>query len=251
MAILNITCIENQFNYGQRLQAYALQQYIRQQFGVDVIIADRRKIPYDFAKFESDCMHILHSDRFLTMNLDNIDTVIVGSDQTFTTCFYGKFIYLADYFNGKFKLVSYAGSANGNMKLNTDNIHYEKILKQLKNFKLLGFREDIDTEEVGVPNAEDSEIVASAMERMFKTAGGSGPCQSSYSIGPEGFSIFGCTRKCSEEPEHKCCKGGCKCKENKEKEELSPQEKEMLDAMMSSLPDILSEFEKVRRRYGK
>lgn len=111
--------------------------------------------------------------------------------------------------------------------------------------------EDIDTEEVGVPNAEDSEIVASAMERMFKTAGGSGPCQSSYSIGPEGFSIFGCTRKCSEEPEHKCCKGGCKCKENKEKEELSPQEKEMLDAMMSSLPDILSEFEKVRRRYGK
>lgn len=85
--IRNFTHFYDYDNYGQRLQCYALQKYIKINFNYDVYTYDKRNLSNQeknnnmfFHAFERKCMNILDIDQF---NLEKhyIDKIIIGGDQ--------------------------------------------------------------------------------------------------------------------------------------------------------------------------
>lgn len=143
--IYNITCIENQFNFGQRLQAYALQKYIKTKFNIDVYTIDLRKTSSDFTEFEQKHMNLLKIDSFSKLNFLDSDIVLVGGDQVITGAYIGRHYYLGDFAKSKAKLISYSASANGLLANKSIIQRLQKTIELLKNFKYLSFREKIDS----------------------------------------------------------------------------------------------------------
>lgn len=58
MKVYNITFSRNDFNYGQRLQTYALQKFMKNNCNVDVTTVDPRPFSSDFTSFEKECMNV-------------------------------------------------------------------------------------------------------------------------------------------------------------------------------------------------
>lgn len=141
--ILSITCFSNKFNYGQRLQAYALQRFVKVNFGHSVYLLDPRNpqtLP-DFGRFENDHMNIC---RYTKDIFDEFDLCMVGSDQVFNSVHPLSNYYFSDgMFKAKMKLVSYAGSANGFIAKGCPS---GKIMNGLKAFARLSFREKCDAD---------------------------------------------------------------------------------------------------------
>lgn len=87
--IAQITYFLEQDNYGQRLQAYALQRFIEREFGEKVYAVDydeeRRGVNLGdgrhFHAFERDCMNLFRLDDIKPGALDGFDKVVVGGDQ--------------------------------------------------------------------------------------------------------------------------------------------------------------------------
>ena len=84
MKIGNITYLTDDRNYGQRLQAYALQRYIKLEFGLDVATLDGRGVAdlgdgKYFHLFEKECMNLVSAYREGV--IDEFDKIIVGGDQ--------------------------------------------------------------------------------------------------------------------------------------------------------------------------
>lgn len=78
--ILNTSCLSNHKNYGQRLQSYALQKYIKNTFGMDVAIADYRDGFNPFEEFEKKYMNIVNGKHLPIDELNQLDVVLIGGD---------------------------------------------------------------------------------------------------------------------------------------------------------------------------
>lgn len=84
--VANITYLFDQRNYGQRLQCYALQRFVRREFGVEMYTLDTRVgVDYGdsryFHAFENECLNIIGRGRGSFGKLDGFERVIIGGDQ--------------------------------------------------------------------------------------------------------------------------------------------------------------------------
>lgn len=85
----NITFLYEQNNYGQRLQNYALQQYLRQAFGIECVTLDafRGKVSLDdgkmFHRFEKECLSLRQTGPDIRDALEDCEKIIIGGDQMF------------------------------------------------------------------------------------------------------------------------------------------------------------------------
>lgn len=85
----NLTYLEDINNYGQRLQCYAVQRYVKKAFGKDVFTLDfepkRRNISLSdgrfFHAFENECLNMMRPDSSEYDSLANCEKVIFGGDQ--------------------------------------------------------------------------------------------------------------------------------------------------------------------------
>lgn len=84
MTLANLTILREQNNYGQRLQNFALQTYIRETFGVKIVTVDNRCIDYNdvrfFHQFEKG-MDFLDVKDAPNDVLSEFDHIVVGGDQ--------------------------------------------------------------------------------------------------------------------------------------------------------------------------
>lgn len=152
--ILNITPIANQYNFGQRLQTYALQTYIFNKFNINVYTVDFRELNLnsetDFNEFEKKFLNLIHIQNITSyLKITDLHTIIVGSDQIFTSLLYKKNVYFKQFFNiiksYNYTLVSYAASANGNFTCNK-NLFKSDLINHFASYKKLSFREKQDAD---------------------------------------------------------------------------------------------------------
>ena len=136
--VLNTSCLSNSKNYGQRLQSYALQKYIKNTFGMDVAIADYRNGFNPFEKFEKKYMNIVNGNHLSIDGLNQLDVVLIGGDQVLTSANESK-IYFRDEFVGRLKTCTYAASANGTLSNNDNDL--ARKLNFLRRCKSVGLRE--------------------------------------------------------------------------------------------------------------
>lgn len=83
MTVGNLTILLNQNNYGQRLQTYALQTYIKNKFSAICFTFDFRikeNLDNDkfFHKFERECLNLKQANKD---TLNECDKIIIGGDQ--------------------------------------------------------------------------------------------------------------------------------------------------------------------------
>lgn len=78
--VLNTSCLSNSKNYGQRLQSYALQKYIKNTFGKNVAIVDYRGGFNPFDEFEKKYMNIVNGNHLSIDGLNQMDVVLIGGD---------------------------------------------------------------------------------------------------------------------------------------------------------------------------
>lgn len=136
--VLNTSCLSNSKNYGQRLQSYALQKYIKNTFGMDVAILDYRNGFNPFDEFERKYMNIVNGKQLSIDELNQLDVVIIGGDQVLTVADESK-IYFKDEFVGRLKTCTYAASANGTLSNNDNDL--TRKLDFLRRCKSVGLRE--------------------------------------------------------------------------------------------------------------
>lgn len=89
MRIGNLTILMEQNNYGQRLQTYALQQYLKTEFGAECVTLDyhptRRYASINdgkmFHRFEKECLNLRRLNTGGFNVFADCDKIIVGGDQ--------------------------------------------------------------------------------------------------------------------------------------------------------------------------
>ena len=145
MKVLNKTIVNNENNYGQRLQCYALQKFISNKLKIDIDTYDDRKLwcsnKYNaFEKFESKYLSFIEN-----INLNNYDLILVGSDQIWNRNWleWQKPFYQKN----NCKLVSYAASANGTLFDNKNQDVVNQQMNMFSNFDAISFREIVDAKE--------------------------------------------------------------------------------------------------------
>lgn len=141
--ILNITCLSNTKNYGQRLQSYALQKYIKSTFNQEITLIDFRNGFNPFVEFEKQYMNIIDGNKILNNFPNQFDTILIGGDQVLSNANEAK-LYFKDEFVGKFKTCTYAASANGTFSSNSNQL--QQKLNLLKRCTLVGLREQTDVD---------------------------------------------------------------------------------------------------------
>ena len=141
---LIVTMVENQYNYGQRLQAYALQKFLQDKFDLDSYILDyRSRKEKDFEEFEEKHMKFINKGNSRSLNPD---FTIFGGDQIFIWIkkfVINKFIIKTKELYNKC-LFSYASSDAGKYFGNPEeakNPLYNNLISLLDNFKGISIRE--------------------------------------------------------------------------------------------------------------
>lgn len=161
-----ITFVFNDHNYGQRIQNYALQEFIKKIGDYNVCTYDYRNISdlvfhplspnnYEivsdnqkFIDFEEKYMNFKKFDSIDAVKADNsnIDLYIIGGDQVFNkrildiNC--GIDMFFIPWVQ-KNKKISYSGSDNGFLKTISD----KSVIAKMTNLKYLSFREQQTTNE--------------------------------------------------------------------------------------------------------
>lgn len=134
--VLLITFVLSDNNYGQRLQAYALQKFLKNKFNADIRILDERsKFRYlqdpSFSKFEDLHMQFIRPASKKDIDIFDPDVVLFGSDQILNPGF-GK--SLKDYGYGiamtHDNIMFYASSNKGMHIMQTYMSKYCKIPMQ-------------------------------------------------------------------------------------------------------------------------
>lgn len=146
--VANFTFILEQNNYGQRLQNYALQEFLMKEFGETMVTMDydpsREGVNLDdgkfFHTFEREMMRIADIRSEGLGILSEFDHVIIGGDQVFNTDLktpWNMLPYIANRLDKRRNVFSYAASVSWRHAVNRDFL--SKIELQMIAY---GLRED-------------------------------------------------------------------------------------------------------------
>ena len=140
---LIFTIVKNENNYGQRLQAMALQSFLRSRFGAEALVADQRKARTEspgFREFEDKRMAMLHVLTGEDVSKFRPDILILGGDQTLRTEWTGIGSYGYGALGTFDNVISYC-SSDGGVGLARGGEANRKALDTLARFKSLSVRE--------------------------------------------------------------------------------------------------------------
>lgn len=143
--IIIITLVFNQNNQGQRLQAYALKEFIKTRFDADCYVADFRQNfteSSQFLEFGKKHMDFIYPTFSLGIGFNKPDVIILGGDQVLNTTYNNQLDKnIAGGWLQEFPNIFSYSSSDAGYALKGNTIREKNCLKILSRFKALSLRE--------------------------------------------------------------------------------------------------------------